>query len=38
MFYPCGRDKFFRPILVYNCKKIDLKDIETSIKATVFVH
>lgn len=38
MFYPCGRDKNFRPILVYNCKKIDLKDFETSLKATIFVH
>lgn len=38
MFYPCGRDKHFRPILVYNCKKIDLKDIENSLKATIFVH
>ena len=38
MFYPCGRDKNFRPILVFNAKKIDLKDVEKSLKATVFVH
>jgi len=38
MFYPCGRDKNFRPILVFNAKKIDMKDFEKSLKATVFVH
>lgn len=38
MFYPCGRDKNFRPILVFNAKKIDLKDFENSLKATIFVH
>lgn len=38
MFYPCGRDKNFRPILVFNAKKIDLKDFERSLKATLFVH
>jgi hypothetical protein len=38
MFYPCGRDRFFRPVLVYNCKKIDLKNIENSLKATILVH
>lgn len=38
MFYPCGRDKNFRPILVFNAKKIDLKDFESSLKATIFVH
>lgn len=38
MFYPCGRDKNFRPILVFNAKKIDMKDFEASLKATIFVH
>ena len=38
MFYPCGRDKYFRPILVFNAKKIDLKDYENSLKAAIFVH
>jgi hypothetical protein len=38
MVYPCGRDKNFRPILVLNAKKIDLKDYENSLKATIFVH
>lgn len=28
----------FRPILVFNAKKIDLKDFEASLKATIFVH
>lgn len=35
-FYPCGRDKHFRPILVYNATLIDLKDFDTSLKATCF--
>lgn len=26
-FYPTGRDKNFRPILVFNAKLIDFKDI-----------
>ena len=34
--YPCGRDKNFRPIVVYNALLIDLKDIDASVKATVF--
>lgn len=37
-FYPCGRDKLFRPILVFNCKLIDWKNVEENVKATVFVH
>ena len=38
MFYPCGRDKNFRPILVVNAKNIDLKDFEASLKTAIFVH
>jgi hypothetical protein len=38
MFYISGRDKNFRPILVFNAKKIDLKDFEASLKATIFIH
>lgn len=36
-FYPCGRDKQFRPMLVYNAALIDLKDFDNSLKATCFV-
>lgn len=36
-FYPCGRDKNFRPMLVYNATLIDLKDFDLSLKATCFV-
>ena len=36
-FYPCGRDFHFRPILVYDATKIDLKDFDLSLKATCFV-
>ena len=38
MFYVCGRDKNFRPILVFNAKRIDMKDFEKSFKATILVH
>lgn len=38
MFYPCGRDKNFRPVLVFNAKRIDMKDFEKSFKAMVFAH
>jgi hypothetical protein len=34
--YPCGRDKYFRPIVVYNAPLIDFKDFELSLNATVF--
>jgi hypothetical protein len=37
-FYPCGRDKNFRPILVFNAKMIDFNDVEVGIMATCFVH
>lgn len=35
MFYISGRDRFFRPVLVFNAKKIDMKDFEKSLKATI---
>jgi hypothetical protein len=37
-FYPVGRDKNFRPIIVFNATLFDVKDIETATLATIFVH
>lgn len=37
-FYPVGRDKYFRPILVFNAKLINWKNVQENVKATVFVH
>lgn len=37
-FYASGRDRNFRPVLVFNAKKIDMKDFEKSFKATVLIH
>ena len=37
-FYPCGRDKNFRPILVFNATLVDFKDVETGVLATIYVH
>lgn len=37
-FYPVGRDFCFRPILVFNAKLIDFKDVESGIHASVYVH
>lgn len=37
-FYPTGRDRQFRPVLVFNAKLIDFNDVETGIRATCFVH
>ena len=37
-FYPCGRDKNFRPILVFNATLFDPKDIEGATLATIYVH
>ena len=38
LFYPCGRDKNFRPILVFNATMIDFKDVESGVLATILVH
>lgn len=38
MFYISGVDKNFRPVLVFNAKKIDIKDIEKSFKASILLH
>lgn len=38
VFYASGRDRNFRPVLVFNAKKIDMKDFEKSFKATVLIH
>ena len=37
-FYPVGRDKNFRPIIVFNSTLFDVKDIETATRATIFLH
>lgn len=36
-FYICGRDKHFRPTMVFNLPKADLKDTEAVLRAVVFV-
>ena len=37
-FYPCGRDKNFRPILVFNATLFNPKDMETPTLSTIFTH
>ena len=37
-FYPCGRDRNFRPVLVFNVKLIDFNDVETGVHAACYVH
>ena len=32
-----GRDKNFRPIIVFNMEKIDFKDADLNLRAIVFV-
>ena len=37
-FYPCGRDKNFRPILVINATLFNEKEMDIAFKATLYVH
>ena len=37
-FYPCGRDRNFRPILVFNATLFNPKDMETPTLSTIFTH
>ena len=37
-FYPCGRDRNFRPILVFNATLFNPKDLETPTLSTIFTH
>lgn len=36
-FYIAGRDRLFRPIIVFNMSKIDFKEAETNLKSIVYV-
>ena len=37
-FYPCGRDRYFRPVLVFNATLFNPKDLDTPTLATIFTH
>lgn len=36
-FYVCGRDRSFRPAIVFNLKRIDLTDVDAVLRAIIFV-
>jgi hypothetical protein len=36
-FYVCGRDRHFRPTMVFNLTKGDFNDVDSLLKAIVFV-